>query len=301
MKIHQYVWVALVVLILLFFSASIFTVQQSRSALVLRLGRLTTDASTGQAYVYQPGLHFKWPFISESRSFDMRIQNLDVDSSRILTAEQKYVLVDYFAKWRIQNLSIYYKRTGGRSSQARLLLQQKINALLRAAFGRRTIQEVISGQRGDVMTLLTQGVNETAKGLGIKVMDVRIRRIDLPQAVTESVYQRMRTEREQVATMYRSQGKAKAEAIQANADADVTVRIAQAQLKAARVRAEGTQQAAQLYADAYGKNVSFYSFYRSLQAYQHVFAQHNTVMVLNPNGHFFRYFQPKFNPNKLTG
>ena len=301
MKINKYIWLVLLVIGLLFAGAAMFTVQQSRAALVLRLGRLTTDSATGHARIYGPGLHFKWPFISESRSFDMRIQNLDVDSSRILTAEQKYVLVDYYAKWRIQNLSVYYKRTGGRSSQARLLLQQKINALLRAAFGRRTIQEVISGQRGDVMALLTKGVNETANDLGIEVTDVRIRRIDLPQAVTESVYQRMRTEREQVATMYRSQGKAQAEAIQANADADVTVRIATARTKAARVRAEGTQQAAQLYANAYGKNANFYAFYQSLRAYEHVFAQHNTVMVLNPNSRFFRYFQPKFNPTKLAG
>ena len=301
MKTHKGIWIVLAVLVLLFAYAGMFTVQQSRSALVLRLGRLTTDSATGHARIYKPGLHFKWPFISEARSFDMRIQNLDVDSSRILTAEQKYVLVDYYAKWRIENLSVYYKRTGGRESQARLLLQQKINALLRAAFGRRTIQEVISGQRDDVMALLTKGVNETAKDLGIKVTDVRIRRIDLPQAVTESVYQRMRTQREQVATMYRSQGKAQAEAIQANADADVTVRIAQARTKAARVRAEGTQKAAQLYADAYGKNASFYAFYRSLQAYEQVFTKHNTVMVLSPKSHFFRYFQAQFNSSRAAG
>ena len=272
---------------------SAFTVKQSQASLVLRLGRLNTEQGSDRAKIYGPGLHFKWPLISESRSFDMRIQNLDVASSRILTQEQKYVLVDYYAKWKISDLSTYYKRTGGRSSQARLLIQQKINALLREAFGSRTIQEVISGEREEVMNLLIQGVKQTAQGLGIEVVDVRIKRIDLPEAVTESVYERMRAQREQVATEYRSNGQAQAEKIQAEADKEVSITLANAKADAVKLRAEGDQKAADIYANAFSKHPEFYSFYKSLEAYRDTLSRQGTVLVLDPKSSFFKYFQPK--------
>lgn len=272
---------------------SAFTVKQSQAALVLRLGRLNTEQGSDRAKVYGPGLHFKWPLISESRPFDMRIQNLDVASSRILTQEQKYVLVDYYAKWRISDLSSYYKRTGGRASQARLLIQQKINALLREAFGSRTIQQVISGEREEVMNLLIQGVKQTAQGLGLEVVDVRIKRIDLPEAVTESVYERMRAQREQVATEYRSNGQAQAEKIQAKADKQVAISLANAKADSVKLRAEGDQEAADIYAKAFSKHPDFYSFYKSLETYRETLSRSGTVLVLDPKSSFFKYFQPK--------
>lgn len=276
-----------VVLILLF--GSIFTVREGESALTLRLGKLTKD-SAGQVNVYGPGLHAKLPFIVHARNFDVRLQTLNVDSSRILTEEQKYVLVDYYAKWRISNLPLYYRRTGGFPMRAELLLKQKINDALRAAIGNRTIKEVISGQRLDIMSLLKDKANESAKPLGITVTDVRIQAIDLPKEVRESVYQRMRSEREQVATKHRAQGRAKAEAIRANADASVTIRVAKAKTKGQQTRSLGDAQAAKIYNEAYNKDAQFYAFYRSLEAYRQVFKNKGTVMVLKPTSQFFKYF-----------
>jgi len=284
--------IALIVGILVFLLAlsSIYTVTEGQRALVLRLGELVVNPKTGKPKVITPGIHFKVPFITKVRKFDVRLQNLDVESSRILTAEQKYVLVDYFTKWRIENLPLYYKRTGGYSYRAQLLLKQKINDALRAAFGNRKIKDVVSDDRLNIMELLKKKANESAQGLGITVSDVRIKGIDLPKEVRESVFQRMRTEREQVATKHRSQGKASAEAIKATADASVAVILATAKTDAQRIRAQGDTKAANIYIEAYSKNPKFYAFYRSLQAYHQIFKNKGTIMVIKPNSQFFQYF-----------
>jgi membrane protease subunit HflC len=277
--------ILLIVLVILY--SSVYSVRESQQAIILRLGNIVKN-SDGQAKVAGPGLHFKLPFIHVIRKFDTRLQTMDVQSSRILTQEQKYVLVDYYAKWKISDLPRYYTSTGGYPLRAQTLLEQKINNVLRAEFGKRTIKEVIS--RGSLMETLKNVANESASGLGIKVLDVRIKRIDLPNEVSKSVFARMRTKREQVANKHRSDGQAAAEKIRAQADADVTVIIATAKEKAANIRAKGDALAATVYADAYGKDAAFFAFYRSLEAYKEIFNNKQDILVIKPDSQFFKYF-----------
>lgn len=279
----------LVVIFLVLLGGSFFTVPQGESALKLRLGELVRN-SQGQAEVYTPGLHFKLPFVNTVRYLNMRLQSLNVDSSRVYTAEQKSVLVDYYAKWRISDLSLYYTRTGGYALQAQQLLTQKINDALRAAIGKRTIKDVVSSDREAIMQILNKNANQSAKDLGIKVVDVRIQGIELPAEVQNSVFDRMRTERKQVATKHRSQGQASAETIRADTDAQVTVTEAKANAQSQAIRAAGDKEAALIYIEAYNQDPAFYALYRSLDAYQHVFKDKNTIMVLKPNSEFFKYF-----------
>lgn len=290
MNAKSMIGVVSVIVLLFLIVTGIFTVREGQRALVLRLGELVLNPNTNQPEVFKPGLHFKLPFLSKVRKLDVRLQTLNVDSSRILTAEQKYVIVDYFARWRIEKVVLYYKRTGGYSFRAQMLLKQKTNDALRAAFGKRTIKEVISGERLNIMELLKKKANESAHSLGIEVTDVRIMGIDLPKEVRESVFERMRTEREQVATKHRSQGKAQAEVIRASTDATVAIILAKAKAAAQKVRADGDAKAAGIYSNAYRKNAQFYAFYRSLNAYTQVFRNKSTVMVIKPGGQFFKYF-----------
>lgn len=292
MSTKQTSLLVIILAVFLLLLSSLFTVTAGHKAILLRLGDIVKNTE-GQPKVFDPGLHFKLPFIVKVRDFDARLRSFKVESSRILTAEQKYVLVDYYAKWKIIDPALYYKRTGGFATQAITLMKQNINDALRAAFGQREIKEVISGERLNIMGILLKQANVSAKKLGISVIDVRIERIDLPTAVSESVFQRMRTEREQVATQFRSSGKAKDESLRADADANVAITIAQAKAKAADIRAAGDTKAAAVYAAAYQKDASFYAFYRSLLAYKSIFSHHSAVMVLKPDGHFFRYFLPK--------
>lgn len=290
MKAKSFAGLVIAIVALFLLSGSFYIVSEGQNALKLRLGKLVVNSDTGQARVYKPGLHFKIPFVNTVRTFDVRLQDLSVDQSRIYTAEQKSVLVDYYARWRIDNLALFYTRTGGRETNARLLLTQKINDALRAAFGKRVISEVVAGERLNIMNILKDAANASAKGLGITVIDVRIKGIELPAQVRDSVYQRMTSERQQVATKHRAQGKAKAEEIRAATDAHVVVTLAQAQAEAQKIRASGDSKAATIYADVYDKNPSFYAFYRSLLAYKEIFTNKSTVMVLKPDSDFFKYF-----------
>jgi modulator of FtsH protease HflC len=297
-----------VIILFIIASSALFTVQQGQSALVLRLGKLQVNSSTSEATVYGPGLHVKIPFITSVRKFDMRFQTLQVASSRSYTSEQKAVFVDYYAKWKIDNLPLFYKRTGGGVStssdvateRVKNLLTQKINNSLKAAFGKRTIKEVVTDDRLSLMKILKTQADESAESLGIKVADVRIQGIELPPEVQDAVFNRMRTEREQVATKHRSQGMAESESIKANADAHVVVSIAEAKSKAQQVRADGDKQAANIYLTAYNKNASFYAFYQSLQAYQAVFHSDNSIMLLTPKSDFFKYFKSNISKS-ITG
>jgi modulator of FtsH protease HflC len=281
--------VVLALIILLLFYGSVYRVFEGQKALVLRLGKIERTYN-GEPLIVGPGLHFKLPIINQVRKFDVRLQTLTVQSSRILTEEQKYVLVDYYIKWRVENLGLYYQRTGGDSFRAQTLLEQQVNDALRAAFGQRTITEMVSGERLNVMALLKDSANATAKNLGIWVADVRIKTIDLPKEVSETVYGRMRTKREQVATQYRSNGRAKAEAIQAAADAKAVIAVAEAKAKAANLRAEGVALASTIYAEAYQRDSEFYAFYRSLDAYKKAFNNKNDILILTPGNEFFKYF-----------
>lgn len=289
--------IALFVL-LIFSYASFYTVKESQRALVLRLGKIVKN-NEGEAKVVGPGLHMKLPFITVIRKFDYRLQTIDVQSSRILTKEQKYVLVDYYAKWKIADLQRYYTSTGGYPLRAQTLLEQKINNVLRAEFGKRTIKEVIS--RGSLMELLMQAASESAQSLGINVYDVRIKRIDLPNEVSKSVFARMRTKREQVANKHRSDGKAAAEKIEAEADAAVTIILATAKQQAADIRAKGDAQAAAVYTNAYSKDPAFFNFYRSTEAYKEVFNSKQDIMVIKPDTAFFKYFNSPFENGARVG
>lgn len=279
--------IALVVVIILY--NSIYIVAEGQRGLLLRLGEIV-HTEDGKAEVLTPGLGFKVPILNQVRLFDIRLQTLTVQASRILTQEQKYVLVDYYIKWRVENLPLYFQRTGGDELRAQTLLQQQVNDALRAAFGQRTITDMVSGERVNVMALLRDTANATAKNLGINVTDVRIKAIDLPDEVSETVFTRMRTKREQVAMQHRADGRARAEAIRAEADSKATVAVAQAMTQAAQLRAEGVAEAARIYAEAYNKDVDFYAFYRSLEAYKNAFSGKNDVLLLTPESDFFKYF-----------
>lgn len=275
--------------------STFYTVSEGEQAILLRLGNIETKAN-GNASIVGPGLHFKLPLITQVRIFDTRLQTLDIKSSRIVTAEQKDVIVDYFVKWRISDLALFYTRIGGDPAQANVLLEQQLNDGLRAQFGRRTIGEVVSDDRAAIMDTLSQQANATAKRLGINVVDVRIKRIDLPGEVSSAVFERMRAERERVATEHRATGKANAQAIRANADATATITIATATAQAANIRSQGDAQAAITYADAYSKDPTFFAFLRSLQAYKTVFAKdQNNILVLKPDSQFFKYFNNEGN------
>ncbi len=289
MSARKSILVFLVILLAVLAFSSMYTVTEGQRALVLRLGKLELDAK-GNPEVKQPGLHFKWPFINQIRIFDVRLQTLDIKSSRIVTKEKKDVLVDYYAKWRIDNPALYYMRTGGDVTKAETLLKQQLNDNLRAAFGQRTISEVVSDDRTTIMQKLQSQASKTAKRLGIFVLDVRIKGIDLPDEVRSSVFDRMKAERKRVATKHRADGRAQAEKIRASADAEATVIVAKAKETSATTRARGDAKAAKIFAKAYGKDESFYKFYRSLLAYEQSFSQKQDVLVLRPNSQFFKYF-----------
>lgn len=271
----------LVVAILVY--ASAFYVRQWEVALKLRLGEIVSSD-------YEPGLHFLVPVLNDVRKFDNRIQTFDTKTERFLTVEKKDVLVDSFVKWRIANVAQYFRATGGgNAARAERLLGERINTRLRDEFGKRTIQEVVSGERGEIMTLLTKDADERASELGIEVVDVRVKRIDLPAEVSESVYQRMRAERERVARDLRARGAEAAERIRADADRQRTEIVADAYRESEVLRGEGDAKSAEIYANAFQKNAEFYTFWRSLGAYRSVFENGGDLMVLDPNSDFFRY------------
>lgn len=284
--------VLVIIVVALFLGmASIYTVREGQLGLLLRLGKMERNPKTGKVAVKYPGLHFKLPFAESARVFDARLQTLDMKSSRIVTAEKKDVIVDFYVKWRIKKLPLYFTRTTGNPQQAGILLQQQLNDSLRAEFGKRTIKEVVSDDRSQIMEALSKQANITAANLGVDVVDVRIKRIDLPEQVSAAVFDRMRAERERVATEHRSKGKAKAEAIRAQSDANVIVTLAIANAQAAKLRAEGDGVAARIYSDAYTKDSAFFAFYRSILAYRNAFSGHNDILVLQPDSQFFKYFQ----------
>lgn len=298
MKVTNTILSIILLLLLITAYTSLYTVNEGEQALLLRLGKIVTN-SKGAPRTFGPGLHWKTPFITEVKIFDTRLQTLDIKSSRIVTAEQKDVIVDYFVKWRISDPGLYYTRTGGNAEQANVLLEQQLNDGLRAEFGKRSISEVVSDDRTTIMDALSQQANSNAQRLGIQVVDVRIKRIDLPTEVSTAVFERMRAERERVAMEHRSTGKANAEAIRANADANVTIAIATAKEAAAKMRSQGDAQAARISSDAYSQDAGFYAFYRSLLAYKKVFSnQQNNILVLKPDSQFFKYFNESISGKK---
>lgn len=282
---------AVLIFILLVVSTALFTVKQGQSGIVLRLGRLVIDSKTGDCLVLAPGLHMRWPLIESVRVFDTRIQTLDIKSSRIVTKEKKDVMVDYYVKWKIEDLARYFKTTGGNSFKAETLLEQQLNTSLRAQFGKRTISDVVSGGRDDMMDILCERAEHQAGELGVHVVDVRIKGIELPANTSNAIYQRMRADMQKIANHHRADGHAQAEAISAEADAEVTVLLATARSEGQVIRAQGQAKAAEIYSNAFGKNKEFFAFYRSLQAYENSFTSKQDVLVLDQNSHFFEYFR----------
>lgn len=282
--------IAVVVLAAIYFS--MFTVNERERAILFRLGEIVRSD-------FAPGLYFKLPLVNNVRKFDARIHTAEAEPERYLTAEKKNVIVDSFVKWRIKNVADYYRSMGGDEARASQRLYQIVKDGLRGEFGKRTIQEVISGDRANIMQVLTTAANQQAHQFGIEVVDVRLRRVDLPKEVSLSVFQRMQAERERVAKDLRARGAEAAERIRADADRQRTVILAEAYSKAEQMRGEGDAQAAAIYAKAFGGDAEFYSLYRSLNAYKNTFKDKNDVLVLDPGAEFFKYFKnPRANGGK---
>lgn len=265
-------------------SMSIFTVDERERALNLQLGEVV-------AADYEPGLHFKAPLVQEIIKFDKRIQNLDSDPELYLTLEKKNVKVDSFVKWRITDVVQFYTSTGGSPSRASNRLSAVIQKSLKDEFGKRTIQQVISGERTEIMDKLVLSAKQQADELGIEIIDVRIKRIDLPEEVSASVYARMAAEREQVAKKFRSEGEEQGKRIRAEADREEAVIIAEAERDAQKLKGDGDGRATEIYANAFSQDEEFYSLYRSLGAYRNTFNNPSDVLLVEPNTQFFKYFK----------
>jgi modulator of FtsH protease HflC len=274
-----------IVAVVLILSLSLFTVDQRQAGLVFQLGEVVSVKK-------EPGLYLKLPFIQNIRYFETRIMTMDPsEPERFITSEKKNVLVDYYVKWRIRDIEKYYVSFNGDERRAENRLAQTVNDGMRAEFGKRTVHDVVSGQRDAVMDTLRKSADLDANRFGVEVMDVRIKRVDLPSEVSESVYRRMEAERKRVANELRSTGSAEAEKIRADADKQREVIIAEAYRDAQQIKGEGDGRASAIYSAAYGKNPEFYAFYRSMDAYKQSFANKSDVMVLQPNSDFFRYMK----------
>lgn len=285
MKRHLGTFAVVLVALLIVASLSLFVVDQRQNAIVFRLGEVVR-------VVTQPGLYFKVPLLDNTRFFDTRILTIDsTEPERFLTSEKKNVLVDLFVKWRITDVRTYYVSVGGDEARARTRLLQTINDSLRAEFGNRTVHEVVSGERNQIMELMRDRANEDASKIGVQVLDVRMKRVDLPQEVSESVYRRMEAERKRVANELRSTGFAESEKIRADADRQREIILAQAYRDAQRLKGEGDAKATAIHAGAYQANPEFYSFYRSLEAYRQSFQSKSDVLVLEPNSEFFKHLR----------
>ncbi|MFZ9194835.1 MAG: protease modulator HflC [Burkholderiales bacterium] len=271
--------------VLLMLSASMYVVDQRKNAIVFRLGEVVSIKK-------DPGLYFKVPMLDNVRYFDVRILTIDtVEPERFLTSEKKNVLVDLFVKWRITDVRSYFTSVGGDELRAQTRLLQTINDGLRAEFGNRTVHDVVSGERDKIMELMRKKANEDASKIGVEVLDVRLKRVDLPQEVSESVYRRMEAERKRVANELRSTGSAESEKIRADADKQKEVILAEAYRDAQRIKGEGDAKASAIYAKAYEINPEFYAFYRSLEAYRASFKNKSDVLVLEPSSDFFKYMK----------
>ena len=276
---------AAVAALFLLLGTTLFTVDQRERAIVFQLGEI-------REVITEPGLNFKWPLIQNVRFLDNRILTLDTpETERFITSEKKNLLVDSFVKWRIADVKQYYISVQGDEARAQTRLAQTINSSLREEFGKRTVHDVVSGEREEIMRVVRNSVDDDAKKIGVAIVDVRLKRVELPQEVSESVYRRMEAERKSVAAELRSQGFSAAEKIRAEGDRTREVIIAEAYRDAQRVKGEGDRKASAIYAQAFNDNPEFYSFYRSLEAYRAGFKNKSDVLVLEPNADFFKYLK----------
>lgn len=270
--------------------SSVFIVDEGQKGIVVQFGKVKR-VDSGEPRLYEPGLHFKVPLIDQVRKMDARIQTIDSQADRFVTSEKKDLIIDSYVKWKIEDFSKYYLATGGGNKlQAEDLLKRKINNGLRSEIGNRTIKDIVSGERSTVMEDALKKMARSSE-LGIKVVDVRIKQINLPVEVSNSIYQRMRAERTAVAREHRSQGREKAEILRADIDRKVTVMLADAESNARQLRGEGDAEAAKIYAESYKKDPEFFSFVRSMEAYRKSFTGGNELMVIKPDSEFFRYLK----------
>ena len=271
--------------ILVVMAMSLFTVDQRQYAIVFQLGEI-------KEVIREPGLNLKWPLIQNVRFFDRRILTLDsVEPERFLTAEKKPVLVDSFVKWRIGDVQKYYISVSGDETIANTRLSQTVNSGLREEFGKRTVHDVVSGARDQIVADVLKKADADMRAIGVEIIDVRLKRVDLPAEVSEAVYRRMETERKRVANELRSQGAAEAEKIRADADRQREVIVAEAYRDAQKVKGDGDAKAASIYGKAFSQNAEFYAFYRSLEAYRGSFRSKSDLLVIEPNSDFFKYLK----------
>ncbi|MFN4325524.1 MAG: protease modulator HflC [Azonexus sp.] len=264
---------------------SMFTVDQRQYAVVFQLGEVKRAIS-------EPGLYFKVPMVQNVRYFEKRIITLDnAEPERFITSEKKNVLVDSYIKWRIIDPKLFYISVGGDESRAKTRLNQTVNAGLREEFGKRTVHDVVSGERDKIMEQMREKADSDARKIGVQIVDVRVKRVELPTEVSDAVYRRMEAERKRVANELRSEGAAEAEKIRADADRQREVIIAEAYRDAQKIKGEGDAKATSTYAQAFGQNPEFYAFYRSLEAYRSSFKSKNDVLVVEPNSEFFKYMK----------
>ena len=263
---------------------SVFTVDQREVAILLQFGKVERTN-------LEPGLHFKVPVVQNVMKFDSRIQTLDSDPQNYLTFEKKNVIVDSFVKWRIADVRRFYTAAGGSIRQANNRLGEVILKRLRDEFGKRTIQQVVSGERGEIMDELRVAAKDQADELGLEIVDVRIKRVDLPADVSQSVYNRMRAERQEVAKRFRSEGEEQARELRASANKDREIILAEADREAQITRGSGDARATEIYASAFGQDREFYKLYRSLNAYRTAFGSDADILVLEPTSEFFDYFK----------
>lgn len=276
--------VAVFALGLMLISGSFFTVDQRERVLLFQLGEIKGED-------FEPGLHLKLPFVQRIVRLDGRILTLDNQTENFLTIEKKNVEVDFFVKWRIVDTARYYRSTGGQELVAMDRLAAIVNPGLRAQFGSRTIRQVVSGERNEILDAVQSTAADRVADLGIEIVDVRVKRVDLPKDVSESVYQRMRAERTRVASDLRARGAEEAERIRAEADREAQITLANAYRDSEKLRGEGDGNATEVYAKAYGQDAEFYRFYRSLNIYRDSFGTRDTVLVLEPKGELFQYFK----------
>jgi membrane protease subunit HflC len=265
-------------------SLSVFRVQETELVLKLQLGKV-------QRSDYGPGLHLKWPLVEDVLKFDKRVLTLDSAAEEYLTNEKKNVVVDSFVKWRVKSPERFYTSAGGSELRANDRLSVVVQKQLKDEIGKRTLQEVVSGERSQIMDTLKKSIADQATDLGIEIVDARIKRVDLPEKVSQSVYDRMSAERQQVAKLFRSEGEERARQIRAEAEREREIILANAEREAQKLRGDGDGKATEIYASAYGRDPEFYSFYRSLEAYRTTFSSSSDIILLKPDSQFFRYFK----------
>ncbi|MFP4160463.1 MAG: protease modulator HflC [Ectothiorhodospira sp.] len=283
-----------VVIALVILLSSTYTVDERERVILFSLGEIKKVDP-------EPGLHLKFPLVNNVRTYDGRVLTLDIPPDRFLTSEAKNVIVDFYAKWRIEDVAQFFRATRGDEQAAEQRMAQVLRDAMRNEFAKYTLDKVVSGERLTIMGAVRQQALDTAADLGISLVDVRIRRMDLPKEVSESVFERMRAERQRIAQEFRARGREEAERIQARADRESTVIVAEAYREAQEVRGEGDAQVAAAYADAYERDAGFFSFYRSLRAYRNSMSGKDNVYVLEPDSEFFRYFKNRSGVPSVNG